>query len=325
MAGVPILSDIFGSKPDVAPFQNVDLGQEQLSSVLDNLKAFQSGDISKLGSMYQNYMTGLFNNLIPNFSSMLKAGGAATGTEISDAQSELEGNLPAGVAAAVQRASAQQNLGSGLLGSPMGGANAARNLGLTSLDMINRGAGLLGEAGNAAQRWAGIAQGTMLPANNFLVTPQEQFQATTQNRLIQRQVQQEKMNVAAAPNPIMKGLSDLVAYFTASYLGHGRAAGSAPAAENFSGATGAGASPTGGLSTGDWGAASDPTVSSMPISDPTQIDASIGTMYSPNENPMPNESMIASPVGYGYPGMAAYDPYANLYGTSDFFATNNQY
>ena len=34
----------------------------------------------------------------------------------------------------------------------MGGANIARNLGLTSLDLVNQGANLATSAGNAAQR-----------------------------------------------------------------------------------------------------------------------------------------------------------------------------
>jgi hypothetical protein len=105
------------------------------------------------------------------------------------------------------------------MGGAMGAANWARNLGLTSLDMISKGAGLMGQAGNAAQQWAGIAQGTTLPATSFLVTPQEQFAATTQNRLQSQRVEQQKLNIQAARDPIAGGLSDLVAYLTGQYLG----------------------------------------------------------------------------------------------------------
>jgi hypothetical protein len=234
-----VLKAIFGTKPQVAGFEDVILGDEQLKAILANLKAFLSGDLQKLGNLYQDYMFNLYGRAGLDLKDLISKGGGTVGQMLGTAKQELAGQVPTDVQNVVRRATAQQNLASGLWGGGMGAANWGRNLGLTSLDLIGKGAQLAGEAGNAAARWAGIASGTMLPSSSFLINPTQQYESTLSNRLIQRQIQQERFNVAAAPNPVAKGLSDLVAYLAASYIGHG-AAGQPPKATDYSGLTGAG-------------------------------------------------------------------------------------
>jgi len=214
---VPILSDIFGEKPQIAGFQDVILGDEQIKALLADLKAFPQ--IEQLGNLWQNYMLAGIEHAVPGFGDIL---GGITGTtkeELKQAGDLMKGIIPEDVISNTFRSGAMQNLLSGLGGSPIGAANQARQLGLTSLDMINQGANLLG---NASQRWGQLAsfgQSTLAPIQEMLITPQQQAAQTESNRLIQRQIQQERFNVAAAPNPIAKGLSDIVMYLTGQYLG----------------------------------------------------------------------------------------------------------
>jgi len=131
----------------------------------------------------------------------------------------MEGVMPKDVIARTFQTGAMQGLLSGTGGSPLGQANEARQYGLTELDLMNQGANLLG---NASQRWqqmANFGASTLMPIQSMLITPEQQAQQTESNRLIQRQIQQERYNVAAAPNPIAKGLSDIVMYLTGQYLG----------------------------------------------------------------------------------------------------------
>jgi len=214
---IPILSDIFGQKPQIAGFQDVILGDEQIKAILADLKAFPQ--IEKLGSLWQNYMLAGIEHAVPGFGSILSGITGTTKEELKQAGDLMKGIIPEDVISSTFRGSAMQNLTSGLGGAPMGLANQARNLGLTSLDMINQGANLLG---NASQRWgqlAGFGASTLMPIQSMLITPEQQAQQTLSNRLIQRQIQQERFNVAAAPNPIAKGLSDIVMYLTGQYLG----------------------------------------------------------------------------------------------------------
>jgi len=317
-----LLKMIFGTKPEIAGWQDINLGDEQMKSILANLKAFQSGNLQQLGNLYQDYMFNLYGRAGMDIKDLISKGSGTVGQMLGTAKEELAGAVPSDVQNFVRRATAQQNLGSGLLGSAMGAANWARNLGLTSLDMINRGANLATTAGNAAQRWAGVASGTMLPPSSFLITPTQQYQATQSNQLIQRQIQQERFNVAAAPNPIAKGLSDLVAYLTASYIGHG-AAGQPPKAADYSGLTGAG---EGTNVFGGAGAGSDFGGNAMTLNAGGSItgqSAGGSTTVGPltdvafNNAQAPDFTMPQGTGSYAYSG----NPYADLYGTNAFLAT----
>jgi hypothetical protein len=215
---IPILSSIFGTKPQIADYTPLDFSQEQIDALLGDLAAFPK--ISALGADFQQSYLSELNAAIPGFSDILAMGGDTTKEMLTQASSELQGQIPSDVAAQVQRTSAFQNLLSGAGGS-MASANTARNYGLTSLDLINQGANLAGQAGNAAQRWAslsGAGAATNVMAG-MTVTPQQRAQFDMQQNLIKQAVQQAKFNVAAAPDPIAKGLSDIVENLTAAYLG----------------------------------------------------------------------------------------------------------
>ncbi len=214
---IPILSSIFGEKPNIADYIPTIFSEEQMKSIQENLKAFP--EISRLGSAYYDYMMGSMTKAIPQFANILKAGGETTAKMLSTAGEELAGIVPQDVQDQLRRSTAFTNLMAGTAGAPMGAANQARNLGLTSLDMIQKGAALQGEAGNAAQRWAGLASGLIMSPSGFMVTPEQQAKLTMQNNLYKQATQQLRYNVAAAPDPIAKGLSDIVENLTAAYLG----------------------------------------------------------------------------------------------------------
>jgi hypothetical protein len=228
-SGIPILSDIFGKKPDIVPFKPIDFGLSQIKSITENLAAFPK--IQQLGSLFQDYMTSAYNKAIPNFSALLEMGGKTTEDILKAAGPLLRGEIPEDVKAQVLRTGAYQSLLAG--GGPafLHGLQA-RDIGRTSLDMLSTGANLVGAGASAAQRWAGLASGLIMNPAGFLITPKDQANLDLQQTLIKRQVAQERANLAAAPNPIAKGLSDLVAYLTASYIGHG-AAGQPPKAPTY--------------------------------------------------------------------------------------------
>lgn len=204
-----ILDSIFGAKPQIADYQSLDFSQEQLDALMGDLAAFPQ--ISALGADFQKSYLSELNTAIPGFSNILAEGGTLTKQMEDVAGTELSGEIPPDVAAQVQRTSAFQNLISGA-GGGMANANTARNYGLTSLDLINQGANLAGQAGNAAQRWAG-ASGAGGAANimaSMLQTPQQRSQFDMQQNLIKQAVQQARNNVAAAPNPALQALNQWI-------------------------------------------------------------------------------------------------------------------
>ena len=215
MAFLSFLSPIFGSKPKIADYHPVDLSAEQLKAIEADLAAWPQ--IQQLGNMFQQYLLGQYETAIPGFSDILKAGGATTQEMLKQSQPLLEGKIPEDVKNALYRSTAYESLQSGTAGSGMSHALTARDLGLTSLNLINQGAELAGKAGNAAQRWASLS-GAQTP-EGMLITPQQQSQLDVQQELIRQATKQTKFNVAAAPDPVAKGLSDIVQSLTAAYLG----------------------------------------------------------------------------------------------------------
>lgn len=220
MADIPILSSIFGSKPQIAGYTPTTFSDEQLKALNADLAAWPK--IQEIGNLFQTYLLQGYSKAIPGFMDILKAGGATTQQMLSTAGQELQGQVPQDVQDQLQRSSAYQSfISSGATGASMDKANALRNLGLTSLNMIQSGAQLAGEAGNAAQRWANLS-GAGQASNvmsGMLITPQQQAALTMQNNLYKQATQQLQYNVNAAPNPIAKGLSDIVENLTAAYLG----------------------------------------------------------------------------------------------------------
>ncbi len=339
MADIPILSSIFGSKPQIADYTSLDFSQEQLDALMGDLAAFPQ--ISALGADFQKSYLDELNTAIPGFSDILAEGGTLTKQMESVAGTELSGELPPDVAAQVQRTSAFQNLQSGA-GGGMANANTARNYGLTSLDLINQGANMAGQAGNAAQRWAQLS-GAGASANvmaGMTVTPQQRAEFDKSQNLIKQAVQQAKYNVAAAPDPIAKGLSDIVENLTAAYLGGkvgsigaGNAAATQAGGINYNqfAGTSAGAA---GMGTSDWQSSISNLLdggSSVNTGGGTFGGAGAGSDFSPPinyggglDNIFQTESSIpVTGAGYNF-GTAAnqvtgYNPFAlNLYGTSDF-------
>lgn len=237
---IPVLSEVFGSTPGTVLWDDIGLGAEQLKSIKANLAAF--GDIEQLGGKYYDYMLGLMDRSIPGFQDILATGGDLTKRMMSTAGEFLAGQIPQDVIDQVTRSSAFQNLQSGLYGGAMGAANQARNLGLTSLDMISKGAGLFGQAGNAAQQWGNIAKGLIMDPSKFFITPQEQFEATTMNQIQRNAALQLEENKKAAPGAVAKGVSDTIINLIGAYLGAGRSGG--PTAPNYNPAAAAGPGPS---------------------------------------------------------------------------------
>lgn len=167
------LSDFLADTPEVPHFKPVDTTTEQRRATTGNIANF--GDISQLAGMANMFNQEQLNRMIemgaPGYQEML-------GTTRGRVNSLLSGELPADVMSNVERSAAHRALSGGYGGSGMARNLVARDLGLTSLDMITKGI----DAGN---RWMASARagttGQFDPTSMF-VTPQQRIATTMQNR-----------------------------------------------------------------------------------------------------------------------------------------------
>jgi hypothetical protein len=214
------LSDmIHGRKPEVAEFIPTDL-IEALDKLLKG-EMTEWPQIQQLGTLFQNDVFDKLSSAGLDLRSLIGLGSEDAKGVLEAAKPMIKGELPPDVMAQVFRQSAFQNLGTGLMGSPMGGANQARQLGLTSLDMMKQGADLAASGGNAAQRWAQIASGTMMPTSQYMYSPSFFADFLAKQAAAKRDVKQLRYNTAAAPDPAMAHRAAMLASLLGSFAGPG--------------------------------------------------------------------------------------------------------
>lgn len=168
-----IVGGLLQEKPEVPAFKPVDTTKEQQAAVAGNIKNF--GDISKLAAstnaFNQDELNKMLESAIPGYRAMM----ATTGAKIN---SFLSGELPQDVSDQVGRNAAYRSLSGGFSGSGMARNLVARDLGLTSLDLISKGI-------DAGSRWIAMAkQNTVAPqfdVSSMFITPQQRIQTQMWN------------------------------------------------------------------------------------------------------------------------------------------------
>lgn len=185
--------DVFGSRPDVAAFVPTDLGAETKRAAEANIQNVPE-------------IQALLEKLLPGYGAMIAQGSKNT-------MSLLRGEVPQDVQDKLRRNSAYKAFSGGYGGSNMSKALTARDLGLTSLDMMERG-------GNSAQRWAGLTQAGAAP---WMITGSAQAENQWRNNLYRQATEQHRMNVAASPDPAAAGLFNTISAIgsTAASFGMG--------------------------------------------------------------------------------------------------------
>jgi hypothetical protein len=169
-------TDVFGTKPGVAPYTPVSLPHETASAIAGNLANVDG-------------MTQYLDSIAPGFSNILKQGSANT-------LDELKGVIPQDVQDWFMRSDAAKALSGGFGGTGMAHALTARDIGKTSLDLTQMGT-------NAAQQWTQLAEQAYSP---WTTSTSQQAAVTAANNLGQQTQQQMEFNVAAAPDPSALGL-----------------------------------------------------------------------------------------------------------------------
>lgn len=188
---------VFGKKPGVADYKPVDLGEEQKRATQSNLSNI--GDIQAF-----------LEKILPGYKDINEQEG-------QNILSLLRGEIPKDVQDSVSRTAAFKALQGGFGGSPMSRALKARDLGRTSIDLMEKG-------GNASQRWMQTTQNSVAP---FVVTTPMQAEVTGRNNLYDQATKQFKFNVDAAPDPAAAGKFNLMTALgsTAMSFGMGSAMG----------------------------------------------------------------------------------------------------
>jgi len=193
------LESIFGSKPKIPQLGKVDTGKSQMDAIAGNIAAEpQAAQLADLTREQLEKM--LMATMGPEW--------AQTKDQIGkNILSMSRGEIPEDVSAAVQRNAAGQSLMGGYAGSGMSRNLAARDLGLTSLDITQKALG-------SAESWLAANERMLSPATavytSMFIDPKFKYMADVEERNTQFQRQYLENQIKAMPDPVMNAVYQAV-------------------------------------------------------------------------------------------------------------------
>lgn len=202
MAGSIMGSIIRGdTRPKVPPLKAIDAGQEQQKAIKNNLAALPGAEnlVSQTNAFTQQQIQQMLESAIPNYNEL-------TNAVSKNILSEARGEVPQDVQNMLQLSDAAKALSGGFGGSGMHGNLVARDLGLTSLSLTERGA-------DTASRWLQsmnslFAPGMINVASMFL-TPQQQIALDVTERDKAWEIAWLKSQRKAMPNQYQEAFAGL--------------------------------------------------------------------------------------------------------------------
>lgn len=199
-----LLGTVLGGveKPKVPTFKPINVQTEGAKAIAANLENLPAAE--NLASQYNLFNTEqiqkMLEQAIPGYASL-------TGKVTSVIGSEVAGQIPKDVSAQVQLSDAAKALAGGYSGAGMHGNLVARDLGLTSLDLTQRGL-------SAAESWISTMDRLFAPGqfnlSSMFITPQFQTQVDIQQQESQWGVNWLKNQIAAMADPTMEAVGQAV-------------------------------------------------------------------------------------------------------------------
>ena len=173
--------------PEVKPIQT--------SEELSKAAAANLGVLGQAEQLAAQVNKGAQQRLLESLQAAIPGYGQMVGKTAENIQANLAGQIPEDVQRAIQRAGAAKAVVGGFAGSQFGRNLTARDLGLTSLQLMNQG------VQQSNQFLANARQNLTAPqfdVSNMFVSPAQQLQVTAQNRANQWQAEWLQRQLSAA-------------------------------------------------------------------------------------------------------------------------------
>lgn len=195
---------LFDEKPKVPDFYPIDPQSEQRTAISGNLAALPDLQelASKVNAFTSDELLKQLNKLYPGYSDLVQR-------QLGKTKELLSGEIPADVLRQLRQQSAEMATTTGTSGSSFATNQVLRNLGLTSLNLVNEGM-------NAASRWIAQAnaRSPIMDFTSMFITPSQQIATSQWNRSNQWNQQWLKNQIDAMPEgweQAVQGLLDWVA------------------------------------------------------------------------------------------------------------------
>lgn len=179
-----IIGGILQERPEVPKFTPVSAQEEQLRAIRGNIAALPEltnlaqqmfGFEQKVGEQKQSQILSMFERALPGYGQMLQKQMQTTG-------SMLKGQIPKDVSEMVARSAAVRALSGGYGGAGMHRNLLARDLGLTSLGLMQQGEGSLARWTDLGRRYLMPEQPQVFDLSRMFVSTPMQIDLATSER-----------------------------------------------------------------------------------------------------------------------------------------------
>ena len=207
-----LLSKLFGKKPNIPAFVGVDIDKEQEGAIDANLRNVgKAGKLARLAAEQdQEALLQVMRGGISGYDKFV-------GSQKNVAEDFLSGRVPGDFAAKIADKAASRGISSGTSGSGAIRNLEARDLGLTSLDLMQRGYDM-------AERFVNQQHRTVVPkvmqVSSMFQTPAQRLAHKTQERDTKWTRDYLAAKTAAAPDPRFSGLLNTGMQAAGMYFGH---------------------------------------------------------------------------------------------------------
>lgn len=270
MAGSIAGAFLSGKKPRIPEYSTINFDEEQTGATRGNIRSLPLLETlaSRVNEFSADELTKQLERVFPGYGAML-----AKGTETI--RSQMRGEIPEDVRRQIGQTSAEKARGGGYYGSEFGGNLEARDLGLTSLDIINRGL-------STAERWmqSAVARAPQFDFTKMFISPQERINVHLYENQQKFQRDLMKARVDAMPEPWETALKN----FFDNVEESGQAALGAYAGGQMGGGMGGGGGGGGGSSGGGWayeGSIPPWQANQSSYSSPPQLNDTSGSYWEP--------------------------------------------
>lgn len=189
-AGISTLGNLMKKKVNAPGYKPIDTGEEIQRATTANLNVLGQAEelATRVNEGAQERLLRSLQAAVPGFENLV-------GQTSANIQANLAGQIPEDVQRAIQRAGASRAVAGGVAGSQFGRNLTARDLGLTSLQLMNQG------VQQSNQFLANARQNLTAPqfdVSNMFVSPAQQLQVAAQNRANQYNAEWLQRQLSAA-------------------------------------------------------------------------------------------------------------------------------
>jgi len=189
-AGISTLGNLMKKKVNAPGYTPISTAEEIQKATQANL-----GVLGQAEQLAEKVNVGAQERLLQSLKSAIPGYEQMVGKTAENIQANLAGQIPEDVQRAIQRSTAARAVSGGFAGSQFGRNLTARDLGLTSLQLMNQG------VQQSNQFLANARQNLTAPqfdVSNMFVSPAQQLQVTAQNKANMYQAEWLQRQLSAA-------------------------------------------------------------------------------------------------------------------------------